>query len=235
MLPVADAYRLWAPRYDAENAVTALERRLVDAASPAPAGRALLDAGCGTGRRLPAGAGAPRLAVGIDLVPEMLRAGVAARGGSPGSVPDAGTGGPVPLLAAADVRGLPFHPDLFDLLWLRLVAGHLPRLEPAYAELGRVAGEGARLVVSDFHPAAIAAGHARTFRGPDGRTRAVEHHVHSVASHEAAAGAAGWLLDDAVEAAAGEPERRYYERAGRAAQLERERDLPLVLVLCFRR
>ena len=221
-LPVRDAYRLWAPHYDRENALTALEDRVVSGVSPPATGLTLLDAGCGTGRRTSAVASGPGMAVGVDLVPEMLA----------GAGPERAAAG---SLAAADVRALPFGAGRFDLIWLRLVAGHLPSLEPAYRELARVATPAARLVVSDFHPAAVAAGHARTFRDADGRVHAVEHHAHGVDDHARASGAAGWTMERVLEAPAGEPERPYYTRAGRSAQLERERDLPLVLVMCFRR
>jgi len=219
-LTVREAYRLWAPVYDRENAVTSLEDRLVRAVSPRAAGRALLDAGCGTGRRLPTGARSPRLAVGVDLVPAMLRRSLTrARRG--------------PLLACADARSLPLRAARFDLLWLRFVTGHLRDLEEVYRELRRVASTGARLVVSDFHPAAVAAGHRRTFRDSLGRVLAVEHHAHGVTDHERAARAAGWVRELMLEAPAGLPERPYYVRAGRLEQFERERALPLVLVMCF--
>src|SRR5690606_2986470 len=91
-LPAREAYRLWAPRYDAENAVTLLEDRAAAELTPPLAGRALPDAGCGTGRRL-AGADGARLAVGVDLVPAMLAAGRARRPAGP-------------PLAAADVTAL---------------------------------------------------------------------------------------------------------------------------------
>ena len=47
-----DAYRLWAPTYAAETVVSFLDEELAVALSPALAGKRLLDAGCGTGRRL---------------------------------------------------------------------------------------------------------------------------------------------------------------------------------------
>lgn len=213
-LAARDAYRLWAPAYEGETAVSALETRAVAEVSPPVAGLALLDAGCGTGRRLRDAAGDARLAVGVDLVPEMLAAG------SPG-----------PPRVAGDVRRLPFRAGLFDLVWCRLVLGHLPALGPAYAELGRLARPGARLIVSDFHPAAAAAGHRRTFRDGEGRVREVVHNVHTLADHRRAAAGAGWTLEEARDVTPGPGERPFYERAGRAADYERQRSLPLVLVL----
>jgi malonyl-CoA O-methyltransferase len=220
VLPARLAYRLWAARYDEETAVSALEERVVRALTPALEGRTLLDAACGTGRRLPEVGGAPR-PVGIDLVPAMLA--------------QARRAGRSSWLAAADLRALPFADARFDVLWCRLALGHLAELAPAYVELARVARPGARLVVSDFHADAVAAGHTRTFRDAEGRVHAVEHHVHRDRDHRRAATAAGWRLEHALHAPAGPEERGFYERAGRLDQLERERGLPLVLAMRFRR
>ena len=221
VLRAGEAYRHWAPRYEDETAVSALEDRIVRERTPSVDGRELLDAGCGTGRRLRPHVAAARRAVGVDLVPEMLGVGRAIEE-------------PVPLVAA-DVRSLPFPEASFDLLWCRLVLGHLPDLSPAYRELGRVGRSGADLIVSDFHPAAVAAGHSRTFRDAEGRLRTVEHHVHVASDHTAAATAAGWTVRSVLDVPAGQEERRFWERAGRLDQFENERELPLVLALWFRR
>jgi malonyl-CoA O-methyltransferase len=221
-LPVADAYRLWAPRYDEETVLSALEARAVAQYAGPVEGRMLLDAGCGTGRRRPPLDAGFHCVVGVDLVPEMLAEGRRRRGAGP-------------LLAAADVRALPLSSGLFDLLWFRLAIGHLVDLAEAYRELERVAAPAARLIVSDMHPAAIAAGHTRTFHDVTGQLRHVEHHVHSLAEQRRTAGLAGWRVDRIVEVSAGRQELPFYERAGRLEQFERERDLPLVLILCLHR
>jgi malonyl-CoA O-methyltransferase len=246
-LPAREAYRLWAPHYDVETVVSALEARVVAEVGPPVAGRVLLDAGCGTGRRLPAPAAGCRRAVGVDLVPAMLAAGRARdeRAGDEQAADvqaaDVRSGDlragdlRVGALVAADLRRLPFPADTFDLVWCRLALGHLADLAPAYTELARVAGAGASLVVSDFHPDAVAAGHTRTFRDAAGELHAVEHHVHTADDHARAAGTAGWQFESSRATPAGMPERAFYQRAGRLEQFERERDLPLVLVLCLRR
>lgn len=218
-LSVRRAYRLWAPTYGDENAVSALEDRVVRGLTPSLDGLALLDAACGTGRRLPGPGSGVAWSLGVDLVPEML-----ARGREDGRT--------APLLVA-DIRALPLRGDLFDLVWCRLALGHLRRPDPVYRELARVSRRGARLVVSDFHADAIAAGHVRTFRDRGGALHRVEHHVHTAQDHERAAGAAGWRMELSVDAPAGEPERSFYAGAGRLEQWERERGLPLVLALRF--
>src|SRR3569623_1711492 len=150
-LNAIDGYRRWAPIYARETAISALEDPLVSAMTPPLGGRRLLDAGCGVGRRL-FECGAAE-AVGIDLSSAMLEAGVGL-----GQI----TVGVRTLVG--DVRHLPFPDRAFDVVWCRLVLGHLAEIERAYAELARVTVRGGTIVVSDFHPVAPAAGHCRTIR-----------------------------------------------------------------------
>lgn len=211
-----DAYRLWAPSYERETAVSALDQALVRKLTPPLAGLRLLDAGCGTGRRL-RDAGAA-LAVGVDLTPEMLAASASARG-----------------LAAADVRALPFAAASFDVVWCRLVIGHLTRVDAVHAELARVCRPGGTVVVTDFHPDAAAAGHRRTFRDSAGTVREIEHHLHTPADHAAAASLAGLHPVAREEGDVGPLLEPFYERAGRLDAYREQRGLKLVLALAFRR
>jgi malonyl-CoA O-methyltransferase len=158
------------------------------------------------------------LAVGVDLTPGML---AQSKGGR--------------LLAAADVRTLPVADAAFDVVWCRLVLGHLPELHDAYAELARVCAAGGTVVVSDFHPDAVAAGHRRTFRDDTGVVREVEHHVHSPESHVAAASRAGLSLAARRDGVVGEEVRALYARAGRLEAYDSQLGLPIVLVLAFAR
>jgi malonyl-CoA O-methyltransferase len=215
-LSARDAYRLWAPHYKAETAVSFLEDGLVAALGAPTTGRRLLDVGCGTGRRLRVARAS--LAVGVDLAPEML-AWV----------------GPAPALAAADVRALPFAAGTFDVVWCRLVIGHVRDLAGAYAELARVCRRGGDVVVTDFHPAAVAAGHRRTFRDTLGTVREVEHFVHRTSGHERAARFAGLELVDCREACVGPAVRAFYAAADRLDAYDAQRGLSLVLALAFRK
>jgi malonyl-CoA O-methyltransferase len=216
-LPAREAYRLWAPRYQEETAVTFLDDRLVREITPPLAGRRLLDVGCGTGRRLAATGAA--LAVGVDLSFEMLAAGR-----------EAGL-----LLAAADLRRLPVATAAFDVVWCRLAIGHVREIGAAYAELARVCRPGGIVVVTDFHPEAVAAGHRRTFRDGAGVVREVEHHLHAPESHEAWAALAGLEACGARAGRVGPAVRAFYTRAERLAAYEAQKGLALVLALAFRR
>ncbi len=181
----------------------------------------LLDAGCGTARRIRNSGAASR--VGLDACGEMLAAGVDRDGPIPGVA-----------LVIGDVRAMPFGERAFDVVWCRLVLGHLASIEQAYTELARVADCGATVIVTDFHPAACDAGHRRSFRS--GATIIeVEHHVHRRENHVAAASVAGLELEEVREDVIGNDVRPFYDRAGHAADYAAHIGLPVVLALKFRR
>jgi len=222
VLAARDAYRLWSDTYDEENPLTTLDEAAVRLLTPPLAGLDLLDAACGTGRRLVFRGDAPRSAAGVDLVFEML-----ARGRRVPGRP-AATG-------AADVRALPFPDARFDVVWCRLAAGHLPALRPLYAELARVLKPGGCAVVTDFHPEAIRRGHARIFRDAAGASHAVEHVVHVHGDHERAAAATGLSFHSAASLGVGSEVRPFYERAGKLDRYARDTGMPLLLALRFSR
>jgi malonyl-CoA O-methyltransferase len=215
-LSARTGYALWAPRYAAETAVSALENEVVRTLPLPRACNALLDVGCGTGRRL--ALAECSLAVGVDLSPAMLEHAVGRHD-----------------LAAADAAALPFTDAAFDRVWCRLVIGHVREVEPLYEEFARVCSAGGYVVVTDFHAEAAAAGHRRTFRDDTGIVRELEHHVHTLADHVAAATRAGLELVAHHDGRVGPSIRHFYGDAGRLAAYDEQRGLPLVLALAFQR
>jgi malonyl-CoA O-methyltransferase len=215
-LPARQGYRLWAPAYEAETVVSALEKRLVETLAIATAGCRLLDVGCGTGRRLRDTDAA--LAAGVDASLDMLR--LAPRD---------------QRRAAADVRALPFAAGAFDVVWCRLVIGHVRNLEAAYAELSRVCRPGGAVIVSDLAAEAIAAGHRRTFRDSRGAVHELEHVVHSIGRQTALARDAGLELDAHRLGVVDSSVRQFYADAGRLHAYQEQLGLPLVSVLVLRR
>ncbi len=193
-----------------------LEDRLVAAIGTPTIARSLLDVGCGTARRLDATDA--RSVVGVDLSTEMLASSTGEH-----------------TLVAGDVRALPFAPGSFDVVWCRLVIGHVQELERAYAELSRVCRDGGDVIVTDFHPDAVAAGHRRTFRDTVGLSHEIEHYVHDATAHDTAARAAGLTPTKRSDAFVGPAVRHFYVAADRLDAYEMQTGLRLVLALAFRK
>ncbi|MEX2283327.1 MAG: class I SAM-dependent methyltransferase [Gemmatimonadota bacterium] len=215
LLDARAAYRVWAPHYEVENAVTTLEDTMVRELTPPLAGARLLDAACGTARRLRAAHDAS-LRVGIDLVPEML---AVAR---------------EPLaLIAGNLEALPVRAAGFDVVWCRLALSHVQRLDLAYAELARAAAPDATIVISDFHATAAAAGHTRSFRADDGQHIEVQSFAYDADAHLRAAAAAGLHCTARTERGVAPEIEHFYAQAGHIDWYTRDLGLPLVLGLAF--
>ncbi|MFJ3903630.1 class I SAM-dependent methyltransferase [Streptomyces sp. NPDC090025] len=126
------------------------------------AGDAVLDAGCGTGRALPAlraAVGPAGMVIGADLTPEMLAEAV--RAGRDGAA----------TLLLTDVARLPLRDGALDAVFGAGLISHLAAPAEDLRELARVVRPGGRLAL--FHPigrAALAARHGR--RITDGDLRA---------------------------------------------------------------
>lgn len=223
VLPARHAYRLWAASYDSENPVTQLDQAAVVSMTPNLAGRSLLDAGCGTGRRLPrSGRNEPRLAIGMDLVREMLDR-------KSGNDSDSRT------LVVGDLEALPFANSTFDVVWCRLVMGHIRTIDGVYRQLARVTRKGGTIIITDFHPDAAEAGYARRFEGVEGQKFEVEHHIHSASEHLRSAAASGIELVDRLDPRIGPAVKFFYDDAGRSQQYARQKGMPIVLALRFSR
>ncbi|KAB1145293.1 methyltransferase domain-containing protein [Streptomyces luteolifulvus] len=113
----------------------------------------VLDAGCGTGRALPAlraAVGPSGVVVGADLTPAMLDAAVRAGRDRDGH------------LLLADVAALPLRSESFDAVFAAGLIAHLARPAENLRELARVVRPGGVLAL--FHPIGRAALAARQGR-----------------------------------------------------------------------
>ncbi|WP_051839952.1 class I SAM-dependent methyltransferase [Streptomyces sp. NRRL F-5126] len=126
-------------------------------------GATVLDAGCGTGRALPAlraAVGPAGRVLGADATPEMLAAAVGHGRRSSGA------------LLLADAGALPLRPGALDAVFAAGLVPHLPDPASGLRELARVVRPGGMLAL--FHPigrAALAARQGRRITDDDLRSR----------------------------------------------------------------
>jgi len=162
---VRAGYDLWAATYDVTpNPVVAMDARVTVAAVNARSGERVLDAGCGTGRNLPALLASGARVMGIDFSLGMLRVAHERH-------PD------VPFVQA-DLQAIwPFQDDSFDVVLCALVGEHLDRLDIVTREMQRVLAPGGRAIFSVYHPAMAEAGKEANFQrdGTEYRLGAVRH------------------------------------------------------------
>ncbi|MEV3933219.1 methyltransferase domain-containing protein [Streptomyces sp. NPDC049944] len=141
-------------------------------------GGSVLDAGCGTGRALPAlrsAVGPTGTVLGAELTPAMLDAALRAGRGASGA------------LLLADAGRLPLRAGALDAVFAAGLISHLPHPARGLSELARVVRPGGRLAL--FHPigrAALAARHGRDLSDDD--LRAEQRLAPLLAD-------AGWRLD----------------------------------------
>ncbi|MDT0572658.1 class I SAM-dependent methyltransferase [Streptomyces sp. DSM 3412] len=127
-------------------------------------GDRVLDAGCGTGRALPAlrtAVGASGVVLGVDLTPAMLAAAVRAGRDRDGR------------LVLADVGRLPLRTESLDAVFAAGLVAHLPSPAENLRELARAVRPGGTLAL--FHPigrAALAARQGRQITPRDLRAEA---------------------------------------------------------------
>ncbi|MFE0135003.1 class I SAM-dependent methyltransferase [Streptomyces sp. NPDC059037] len=127
-------------------------------------GARVLDAGCGTGRALPAlrdAVGPSGVVLGVDLTPAMLEAAVRAGRDRDGQ------------LLLADVTRLPLRDGILDAVFGAGLISHLPDPARNLRELSRVVRPGGLLAL--FHPigrAALAARQGRQITPDDLRAEA---------------------------------------------------------------
>jgi ubiquinone/menaquinone biosynthesis C-methylase UbiE len=215
----AAAYDIWAISYDnqPDNLMLALDEALcTDLLRPVIiTGMVVADVGCGTGRhwkkifdRQPA-----RL-LGYDVSPGML---AILRQKYPGSE--------TYLLEGPSLRELP--DASCDLVLSTLTVAHIPDLDAALREWCRVLKPGGEMIITDYHPEALAKGGQRTFREGE-KVIAIRNHVYPVQQIAALTGRLGLQELQVVEKEIDDSMRPYYEKQQALAVFERFRGVRII-------
>lgn len=214
ILPPLAAFETWASTYDdAPNPLLALEERILRPRLNLTAGMRVLDLATGTGRWLQYAASCGTNAVGIDLSSGMLRR-AAAKPGLSGRI------------AQADLCALPLANQCADLAIVSFSLSYIRNASAVFQECARVAR---RIVVSDMHFDAIAAGWTRSFRCGQ-RPFQIESFRHTLTQVMDAGNSAQLKLTWCAGAYFSEAEYPLFERAGCGEAFARVSPIPAVWI-----
>lgn len=215
----AAAYDIWALSYDSQpdNLMLALDEEVAGqllARSPVSGG-VIADVGCGTGRHW----GKlfdrhPRRLIGFDVSPGMLKK-------LRSKYPQAETS----LVKDHFLPGL--ERSACDLVLSTLTVAHIPNLVAALGEWNRVLKPGGEMIITDYHPSALAKGGQRTFR--EGKqTIAIRNHVYPVRQVRHIARQLGLVELSVIEKKIDDSMRPYYEKQNALPIFDRFRGVPII-------
>lgn len=146
---IQEGYALWATSYDQEqNPLIVAEEPYVDLILAKLAATVALDVGTGTGRYARKLARRGIKVFAVDQCSEMLD--VAQRNAQEKMLRID--------FQCGSLRALPFRSNHFELVVCGLVLCHIPNLMQTMGEFSRVTRERGHLLITDFHPNAVAAG-----------------------------------------------------------------------------
>jgi ubiquinone/menaquinone biosynthesis C-methylase UbiE len=213
-----EGYQRWAAQYDQEdNALIIVEEQLaIPLLEPIPA-TSILDLGTGTGRYAIRFAAKGANVVALDQSETMLSVAQQAA---------ARTGVRIQFLRHDLKLGIPLELNGFDLVIAALFLSHMESLDHMAKEVYRVLRPGGHLLITDFHPAVIAAGWRTQFTNSDGTyllptTQRTSNHYLTALSD------AGFSIQKVREALVGDAP----EGAFPADVITREREIPFCLAI----
>ena len=211
-LEPAKAYDQWSAGYDDQpgNLMLALDEQLCSEllAHLDIRGKIVADIGCGTGRHW------ARL---MDKQPARL-AGFDVSSGMLGMLEKKYPGAETHLLTDERLTGL--ADGSCDLILSTLTVAHIGAIERALREWRRVVKPGGSILITDYHPDALAKGGQRTFRHKD-RVLAVRNHIHTLPRLREIAGELNLRVARCLEKEIDETVRPYYEQQQATALFDR--------------
>jgi ubiquinone/menaquinone biosynthesis C-methylase UbiE len=213
-----EGYRRWAAQYDQEdNALIVVEEQLAIPLLATIQATSILDLGTGTGRYAIRLATAGANVVALDHSEAMLSVAQQA----------ADRAGVRIQFLRHDLRmGIPLELNSFDLAIAALVLCHMESLDHVAEEAYRLLRPGGYLLITDFHPAVIAAGWRTQFTDSDGTyllptvSRTGNHYLTALRD-------AGFSIQTVREALVGDAP----EGAFLADVIARDREIPFCLAI----
>jgi ubiquinone/menaquinone biosynthesis C-methylase UbiE len=122
-----------------------------------------------------------------------------------------------------------------DLLLSTLTIAHIPDITAAFAEWARVLRPGGQLIITDYHPEALARGGQRTFRDKEQKTIAIRNHVYPLAQITDLAARLDLAALRVIERRIDASMRPWYEKQGALATFQRFLGVPIIYGMQFKR
>jgi ubiquinone/menaquinone biosynthesis C-methylase UbiE len=220
------AYNLWAGTYDAQpdNLMLALDEEVFGSllSDITLYNKIVADVGCGTGRHwgkiLDKG---PIKLLGFDVSIEMLKI-------LKQKFPQAETH----RLISNKLAGL--KDEACDCVISTLTIAHIPDAREALTEWNRVLRPGGHVLITDYHPMALAKGGKRTFMHED-HTVAVRNYIHTLQDLAAIARHLGLEMQCLMEKRVDDAAKAYYEKQNALAVFETWKGVPIIYGLSLKK
>jgi ubiquinone/menaquinone biosynthesis C-methylase UbiE len=213
------AYDWWAADYDSQpdNLMLALDEQVFGSLlqEMSLAGKQVIDVGCGTGRHWNhLLSGHPASITGYDVSEGMLKK---LQEKFPGQHTVKLNDHRLEATASASA----------DLLISTLTVAHISNIKETLQEWDRVVKPGGHIIITDYHPNALARGGRRTFKH-NTETVAITNNVHPVPDVIAMAGQLGWQLLRLEERNIDDTVKHFYEKQQALSLFEAFKGTPII-------
>lgn len=213
------AYNLWAGSYDSQpdNLMLALDEEVFSGlvSHITIQNKIIADVGCGTGRHWKKILdNEPKKLIGFDVSEEMMKM---LQQKFPHAETHRLTNNKLPQLKN----------ESCDCIISTLTMAHIQNAEEAITEWNRALKPGGQMIITDYHPLALAKGGKRTFRHND-HTVAVKNYVHTLESLKDIAKQLGLEVFRLMEKSIDESARPYYEKQNALPVFEIWKGVPII-------
>jgi ubiquinone/menaquinone biosynthesis C-methylase UbiE len=222
----SEAYDLWSGNYDRQpgNLMLDLDEKLFEELGLGLTlkNAVIVDIGCGTGRHWPAIlAQEPASLTGFDSSPGMI---ARLKEKFPHSK----------AFVSSDQYLAEIRNESVDLIISTLTIAHIQDLRNYFDEWVRVLKPGGRILLTDYHPAALERGAKRTFKHQD-KTIAIRNYVHSLSSIRQLAGQRNLTEERFLEKFIDEKVKHYYEAQDAIQLYEAFRSQPIIFGMLLKK